>query len=469
MSHAAARTPASSRDLPPLAVALAEQLASFTPDRVTSNAAAWTKAAITDTVGCTLAGANEPCATILRDTPGITEAPGPALVFGTRRRTSALDATLINGVASHAHDFDDVNGHMGGHPSAMLLPAVIAVSEGRKVSGRALMEAFIVGYELQIRMARALNFHHYDKGWHPTATIGVFGAAAAASRLLGLDVPTTARALSLAASFASGIKANFGTMTKPLHVGHGGRNGVFAAFIAQRGFTSNPAALEHSQGFLDVYNGRGNYDIDRLLADWYAPLEIEDSSNGLKQYPCCGSTHPAIMMMQQLKRDEPVSPETVDRIDILAHRRRLPHTDNPDPQSPLGAKFSQQYTVARALASGAVRISDFEGTAFNDADVRRIMALTTAAPHPDMPADGPNQFGAEVVVTLKSGQRVSRRVDHVVCRGPLNAMSDAEMFEKFSDCARRALPANRVAPLFERLQTLDTVSDVGQITRLVEA
>jgi 2-methylcitrate dehydratase PrpD len=451
-----------------LATRLAERICAFRLEDMTARALTEARTAIIDTIACTLAGMPEACAQILLETPGVAEAPGPALVFGTSRRTSALDATLINGTASHALDYDDVSGVMGGHHSAPVTAPIFALGEQLKVSGRRALAAYIIGVETEVRLSRAVNFHHYDKGWHPTATLGTFGAAAAAAHLLGLDVARTAKALALAASFSSGIKANFGTMTKPLHVGHIGRNGLFAALIAERGFESNPGALEHKQGWFKVFNGEGNYRPELLFQDWGSPWEIETAEMGLKQFPCCGSTHPAIAMMLALVREEGVTPETVKGIEILAHRRRLPHTDNPDPRTPLAGKFSIQYVTARALADGAVRLRDFEGDAVMEERVRRLLPLITTGAHPDMPDDSPKQFGAEVAVTMKDGRRLSRRIDHLVCRGGDNAMSSEELFEKFEDCAGRALAHDQIAPLFERLETLETVADLGQVTRLLE-
>lgn len=453
---------------PALATRLAEKICAFTPQHITPRALTAARTAIIDTIGCTLAGIVEPCCQILLQTPGIAEAAGPALVFGTHRRASALDATLINGTASHALDYDDVSGVLGGHHSATVTAPLFALGEELNASGKQILAAYIIGVETEVRLARAVNFHHYDKGWHPTATLGTFGAAAACAHLLKLDVAQTARALALAASFASGIKANFGTMTKPLHVGHVGRNGLFAALIAARGFESNPAALEHHQGWFKVFNGEGNYRPERMFENWGEPWEIESDENGLKQFPCCGSTHPAITMALKLVREEQIKPDAVRGIEILAHRRRLPHTNNPDPRTPLAAKFSIQYATARALADGAVRIRDFEEGAVMEERVRRLLPLITTRAHPDMPDDSPKQFGAEVRVTLDNGRTVSRRIDHLVCRGGDNAMSAEELFEKFEDCAARALAHDQIAPLFERLETLEAVTEVGQVTRLLE-
>ncbi len=453
---------------PALATRLAEKICAFRPEDMTARALTQARTAIIDTIGCTLSGIPEPCARILLETPGVADAPGPALVFGTSHRTSALDAALVNGTASHALDYDDVSGVMGGHHSAPVTAPIFALGEQLRVSGRQALAAYVIGVETEVRLSRAVNFHHYDKGWHPTATLGTFGAAAAAAHLLKLDVPRAARALALAASFSSGIKANFGTMTKPLHVGHVARNGLFAALIAERGFESNPGALEHRQGWFKVFNGEGNYWPERMFEDWGAPWEIETDEMGLKQFPCCGSTHPAIAMMLALVREEHVTADAVRSIEILAHRRRLPHTDNPDPRTSLAAKFSIQYVTARALADAAVRIRDFAEDAVMEERVRRLLALITTRPHPDMPDDSPKQYGAEVVVAMKDGRRLSRRIDHLVGRGGDNPMSTEELFAKFEDCARRALAHDQIAPLFERLETLATVADLGQVTRLLE-
>src|ERR1700730_16875592 len=234
---------------PTLATRLAAKICAFRPEDMTARALSEARTAIVDTIGCALSGIPEPCAQILLETPGVADAAGPALVFGTSHRTSALDATLINGTASHALDYDDVSGVMGGHHSAPVTAPIFALGEQLKVSGRQALAAYVIGVETEVRLSRAVNFHHYEKGWHPTATLGTFGAAAASAHLLGLDPRQTAIALALAASLASGIKATSGTMTKPLHVGHAARNGLMAALLAADGFTANTGALEHAQGF----------------------------------------------------------------------------------------------------------------------------------------------------------------------------------------------------------------------------
>ena len=430
----------------------------------------WTRTAFVDTIGCTLAGMVEEGPRILLRVPGIAAAPGPSLVYATTTRTSPLDAALVNGTASHALDYDDVSGTLGGHPSVMLIPPMLALAEHIGATGHDLALAYVVGYETECRIARGVHFHHYDKGWHPTATLGIFGTVASAARLLRFTPDQTAVALGLAASLASGLKANFGTMTKPLHVGHGVRNGLFAALMVKEGFTANHAALEAKQGFLDVFNGPGTYNIDRMLSDWYAPLEVAGGGEpGLKPYPCCGSTHSSINRMIDLARTHDLAPERIETIEIMPHPRRLPHTNNPDPRTPLAAKFSIQYVIARALADRAVRLEHFEGDAPLDPTIRELMARTTARPHPAMPDNSPLQWGAEVVVTTRDGQRFASRLDDFERRGPGGQpMTTDELWEKFADCARRSLPREKIAPLFELLNRIETLGAITDLMPLLE-
>ena len=452
-----------------LAAELAEKILSINASHLTPFAVSQAKMCFMDAIGVALAGRVENATRILLRTPGIATAPGRSLVFGTGIRTSALDAALVNGTAAHALDYDDFSGIMGGHHTVPLLPPLVALAEEQALSGAKVLLAYVVGVEVEIRMARALGFHHYDKGWHPTSTIGTFGAAAAVAHLLGLNLAQTTVALSIAASMAAGIKANFGTMVKPLHAGQCARNGLLAALLAERGFDANEFALEHSQGFLNEFNGPGTFEVGKLFENWASPLEIEGATIALKQFPCCGSTHPAISMMLQLVREEKITAADVQKIEILPHGRRLRHTNTPQPQSSLEAKFSVQYVCARALLNGALRLRDFEDDAYAQPEIRRLLAITEARPHPDMADDAPHQWGAEVTVWLTGGRRLSRRVDQLVGRGGDSPMTRDEMWDKFEDCAQRALPRQRLPALFELLQDLENVPDMNLLTQLLVA
>jgi 2-methylcitrate dehydratase PrpD len=444
-----------------IAEALAERIASVQYDALPEGALHWARVAILDTVGCTLAGADEPCARIVAR---VTAAPGPCLVFGSAQRVAPLDAALINGTAAHAHDFDDCSNTLGGHPSAPILPALFALAETRTVDGRAFVAAYVAGWEAETRIARGINFYHYEKGWHPTATIGVFGAAAACSHLLGLAPDATSKALALAASFSSGVKANFGTMTKPLHVGHCSRNGLFAALLASEGFTANPGAMEHKQGFLHVFNGEGNFNAEAMLNDWGSPWDIVQPGVAIKQYPCCGSTHPAVDAMLSLVREHRLTPSMVERVDSWTHPRRLAHTNRPDPQSELDAKFSVQYCLARALLDRRVSLEQFEGDSFREPAIRALLPRIHAAPHPEMSMASTEHFGAEVRATLTDGRVLTAKVARPLGRGPENPLPAESLEAKFLSCAARALPMEAAEALLAVLRRVDTLVDMRQAT-----
>jgi 2-methylcitrate dehydratase PrpD len=445
---------------------LAKRVLAFRYEDLPDEAIFWAKQAITDTIGVTFAGSREPTTLIPKAVPGVAEQDGPCLIFGTSRRTSALDAVLLNGIASHALDFDDVSPTLLGHPSVPLVPPIVALGEMLGANGKDALTAYVAGYETESRIARGVHPEHYEKGWHPTVTLGIFGTVAAAARLLGLDEEQTERALAIAVSLASGVKANFGTMTKPLHVGHSTRNGVFATFMAKQGFTANAEAFERDQGFFKVFNGEGKYDADRIFENWADPLDIVDPGLGIKQFPCCGSTHMAVTMMLNLVKKHGLTPEMVKHIQIYSHPQRLPHTNRPTVSTALEAKFSVHYCVARALMHGKVLIEHFEGDAWADKQAQALLKLAEAGPHPTM-TDKP--WCAEVIVETKSGETLSEMTEYLMCRGKPNPMSEEEMRVKFEDCASQSLPTDQIPRILEMLGAFETLPDMRTLTKACEA
>lgn len=431
----------------------------------------WARVGIIDTFGVTFAGAREDAPRLAARALG--DNAGPCLVLGTQRRTTALDAALINGTASHALDFDDCNNTMGGHPSVPLLAALLPLAEELNSSGADLVTAYVAGFEVETKIAMAVNFHHYTKGWHPTSTLGTFGAAAAAARLMGLDAAATAVALAIAASFASGIKANFGTMTKPLHIGHCARNGLYAARLASLGFTANPESVfEHKQGFLDVFNGPGTYDVARALAAWAAPYDIVTPGIAIKQYPCCGSTHPAVDSALAIYREHQPRGEDIERIELRTHSRRLQHTNRPAPNSSLDAKFSVQYVVTRALLSGHVGVSDFEDGTYDEPAVRALLTRVHAAAYNETGDGGfsaDNHFGGLVRVTLKDGTVLAAQVDQPLGRTSANALPEALLHRKFELCALKVLQPDAIAAITEDISHIDSLPSIRALTARIAA
>src|SRR5438034_7111137 len=300
--------------------------------------------AILDCVGVMLAGAAEPAARIVQQ---IAESEGGAplaTIVGTRRRTGAVWAALANGTAAHALDFDDTNFAMLGHPSAPVLSAALAAGELALADGRAVVHAFLLGFEVETTLAEVLNPAHYERGWHATCTLGTMGAAAAAARLLGLDAGQTRTALAVAASQASGLKENFGTMTKPFHAGHAARSGVLAALLAREGWTASDQAIEGPQGFLHVL-GAGQLRMEPL-ATLGAPWKILTSGVAVKPYPSCACTHSIIDSALELRRIHAIAPEQVEHVTVgvaASVRRILIHSN---PRIGLEAKVSAELSAS---------------------------------------------------------------------------------------------------------------------------
>src|SRR5262245_45784636 len=276
-------------------LALAEFIVSGKPSAEAQQRAA---VALQDTVGVILAGAPEAAAKIIRRTV-VAESQGKCRVLGTAERASAGDAALANGVAAHAHDYDDMCFVSMAHPSCAVVPSILAAGELTGASGPAALDAYIAGFEVECRLGLVMNPRHYhERGWHCTSSIGTLGAAAAAARLLGLDAPATAHALGIAASLACGLKENLGSMVKPLHAGMAARNGLMAARLAQAGFVASEHSIEGPQGYLVAMDSqKAASALVDAAADLGLRWEILDTGITVKLYPSCAATHPPLDAM----------------------------------------------------------------------------------------------------------------------------------------------------------------------------
>lgn len=413
-----------------------------------------------DTIGVMLAGTGEDAFRIARQVLQVSAGSGPSLVIGSGDRRSAFDAGQLNGIAGHVLDYDDNNLTVLGHPSTILVPAVLALGEELDSSARELATAYAAGYEVMLRIARDVHPVHYDKGWHPTATIGVFGAAASAARLLELDASGVATSLAIAASMAAGIKANFGTMVKSLHIGNSVRNGLLAARLAEAGFTSNPGAFEAEQGFLKVFNGTADPGTERIFHDLDGAPEVNIGSNPVKVFPCCGSTHTSVVAALELRRRDEFALEDIERITITVDPARMPHTDRPALTDPLSGKFSLQYVVARALIQGSVGLDDFEGRAHEDPDVGALMRRIDVEPSAARRAQA---FDATVNVATRGGKQYSA----VALGAGLLDVDRAQLETKFEDCAGRILGPEQTAAALAMLRSFPGQASARELSDLL--
>lgn len=447
---------------------LSERALGVRLDDVPAEGLATARLALLDTIGVTLAGASEPCTRIAERALGAASR-GPASLFGRLGRVSPLDAATINGTASHALDFDDCSNSLGGHPSAPVVPALWALAELEGASGAAVLDAYVTGVEVETKIARAVNFHHYEKGWHPTATLGTFGAAAASAKLLKLDAPAFTRALAIACSMASGLKANFGTMTKPFHVGQCARNGLYAALLAREGLSANPGAMEDPQGFLMVFNGAGTFDAERMVDAFAAPFDLMEPGIAFKRHPCCASTHPAVDALLRIMSEHALKASDIAAIRSWTHPRRLRHTNRPNPQSGLDGKFSVQYVLARAALDGSVRLDHFDDASVHDPRVRAFMARIVAEPHPEAVMETTEHFFADVEVTTTSGERFRTYVDRPLGRDRAHPLPPGAIEVKFRDCVAPVIEDDAARAIEAAILALDEQPDIRAIGETMRA
>lgn len=416
--------------------------------------------ALVDLVGVTLAGTQEPVAAVLRAHHAATAETGACSLIGMGGTATAPTAAFLNGAVGHALDFDDSNFLLGGHPSVAILPGLLALAEARDLSGRAVLESYVAGFEVMCRIAAAVNFHHYEKGWHPTATLGTFGAAAGAARLLGLPQAQAVAALAFAAASASGIKESFGSMAKPVQVGQAASRGVLAAMLAEQGLTAPVTALDGKRGFFEVYDGAGNYDPAKLAIDPEVP-ELLRSGLKFKRYACCGSTHVAIDAALALRSaTKGFDPTAIRSVRLLVNPRRRPHVDRPQIDEPLGAKFSLQYTVAAALIDGAVGLGHFSPQAVARQDIAALMARVAVG---DLDGLTGLAQGCALEVDLGGAAPLSVRLDGPQGR---DATEFADFLDrKFTDCAGQVLTPAQVAHLHAQLGAFAALPSAGALMR----
>jgi 2-methylcitrate dehydratase PrpD len=423
--------------------------------------------ALLDTVGVALAGAREPASRIVQEVVA-AEGGDVCTVIGTGRRASATGAALATGTAAHALDYDDMCFVSLAHPSAPLVAAIISAGEIAGASGRALLDAYVIGFEIEARLGRLMNPRHYQRGWHCTSTLGTIGAAAAASRLIGLDGTSAGHALGIAASEASGVKENFGTMVKPLHAGLAARNGVLAALLARGGMTASELALEGPQGFLaamDSQHSALDREVDAAVGDLGTRWEILDTGITVKLYPSCAATHPSLDAVLDLQRQEAFTEGDVETIEIDVDSVTPGVLIYERPRTGLEAKFSMPFCTAAAVVYGHLGIDMFEADRLRDPRIGALMSRIAMHVDPTLGTTAPPLTQARIRVRLRDGRTVTTAANGA--RGyPDRPAADGEIDAKFLACARRTISeasANQALATLRRLEDLDDVRKLIEI------
>jgi len=422
---------------------------------------------IIDCIACALAGAKENLSDILVGFARDTDGGNAATIIGRGLKTSAPMAALVNGAMGHALDYDDINHVLKGHPSVVCLPPALALGEAVGASGRDVMLAYMIAFEVGAAIGSGMGVDYADDlGWHPTGPLGTLAAAAAASRLLGLTQEQTAMALSLAASHACGLRENFGTMTKPFHAGNASRGGVTAAMLVQRGYTAATTGLEGRFGFMHAFSGGRGEDVNVPLERLGKKFFLEQPGVNIKKYPCCGSAHNPLDAFFDLRKEKPVDYRDVEAVEVFVDfdpPRSLIHSD---PHTALEGKFSMQYCLAAALVDGQVGLTQFEEPMVMRPEIRELIPKITMRRNPGQEGK-PSWVEAynEVRIKLKNGT-VLKKGQHRNEEGPVLGVTPEGMDTKFRDCASRALPAAKAS---EALALLHNLENQPNVTALMSA
>jgi len=406
-------------------------------------------------VGCAVGASRHE--TVERALAALDEFSGPreATVLGRGDRLDIMLAALMNGMTSHTFDFDDTHLKTIIHPSGPVASAILALAERKPVKGDAFLHAFILGVETECRIGNAVYPSHYDVGWHITATAGVFGAAAAAGRLLGLNEQQMVWALGIAATQSSGLREMFGTMVKPMHPGNAARNGLLAALLASKDFTSSEQGIEGRRGFANVLATARNYDeISRGLGTtWEAAL------NTYKPFACGIVEHPAIDGCIQLRNEHTLKAEDIESIALKVHPLVLELTGKKTPQTGLEGKFSVHHSCAVAVIHGAAGEAQYSDGAVRDPRVIALRDRVTAAAE-----KGVHEDQVHVTIRLKSGKVLEKHVEHAV--GSLDRpMSDSDLEAKFRGLADGILSKTETDRLIRLCWDIGKLKDAAEVAR----
>ena len=448
--------------------AVMSKLASFVAglqyDAIPPGAVQTARIAIMDSLGVSIAGGREESAVINGKLIREEKAKEETTVYGQRFKSSATQAAFVNGIASHAHDFDH-SYVLGGQPTSPIIPAVFALGEAIGASGKQILEGYIAGFDVTSRIIFSVQGAG-GTGWHANGTIGVFGAAAASAKLLRLKEPEIEIALAMAASMASGVTSNFGTMTKPLHVGLAARNGVLAALLARAGYTANRQTLEARNGFFDCYYHGGKLDL-APFDDLGRVFALEKYAVRFKPYPCGGLTHTSIYATIRLQSEHQITPQLVDHVDVEVPADTATPLVYRIPKTGLEGKFSMPYLIARALIDGKIMLETFTDEAVRNQDVLQLLEKVEMKVDPNLQSGSDGSRPGTVKIRLKNGQTYTQH-EKFPKGSPQVPMSTDELQEKFRACARGVISetsANRVLAQVARLEALESIRPLTELLR----
>lgn len=415
-----------------------------------------------DCIGVMIAGAADSGPSILRQ---VERHEGVSRLWPDGRRVLPASAALINGTAAHALDFDDTG--LKGHPSAVLVPAILAVADEIGASGSSIVTAYLAGYETWAELIQREADQHPTKGWHITGTFGAIATAAACASLRRLDAETTATALAIAASQSSGLLANFGSMTKPLHAGLAARAGVFSAELAAAGMTASRDALEHPQGFLAAVSPAGRIDVTSPVQagrEW----RIQTIGLNVKKYPVCYCAHRAIDGAIDLKKQYGLTAADIESVEVSMSARNAIILRHKAPKTGLQGKFSIQFAMASAFSVGDVSLREVSDEFVMRPEIQAFFPRVSTRTTVETDSTTGHSRYDQVDIRLKDGRELSSG-EIVAARGAASLpLSSEEIFAKFSACLDAAKSPFDFQNLFSRLSDLDGLRHVQDLFSGIE-
>lgn len=428
------------------------------PDSAISQA----KRCILDGLGTTLSGSIHPGTKILTDFIKGQGRSDEATILGSGYKTSMANAALINGMMCHVMDYDDTSWVMRGHPTAVLLPAILAIAESTHAKGKNILTSFILGFEVACKIGEAVNPSNYDLGFHSTSTIGIFGATAAVGSLLGLDQGRLSHAFGIAGSRSSGLRENFGTMTKALHVGMAAHDAIFSVMLAQRGFTASTEILEGDRGFGKVMSKSSNF--DQIIGKLGNPFDIVERGVVVKKYPSCARTHTALDAFFFLK--EKFKFKKYDDITLIncgTDKQAFNILKYPEPKNSLEAKFSIPFCLSVAALEGKAGLDQFTDEMVNNPKIISFFKKINHYPEQEIIDKGYEFRGAaKITIEFKNGKTLTHFVEKAK-GNPENPLSDKELRDKFKDCAKWILPQEKTKRIFRIIDEFDKLEDIKEL------
>jgi 2-methylcitrate dehydratase PrpD len=382
--------------------------------------------------------------------------PQQASLFGRRERFDIMNAAFINGVSSHIFDYDDTHLKTIIHPAGPVASAILALSEMQPVSGKDFLNALVLGVETECRIGNSVYPNHYDVGWHITGTAGVFGSAAAVGKLLKLNEQQMVWALGLAASQPVGLRESFGSMNKSFNPGRAASDGIFAALLASKNFTSSDEMIEAKRGWANTISTKQDY--NEILGD--LGKRYEAALNTYKPFACGIVMHPAIDAAIQLRNENKLTADQIDHVDLKVHPLVLELTGKKTPHEGLEGKFSIYHAVAVALVEGAGGEKQFSDRAVNDPTIVALRGKVNPVITPGIKAEQ-----VDMTVVLKDGRQLHRYIEHAV--GSVEVpMTDKQLEVKFTDLADGILPAPAIRRAMDACWNVEGLSDVAEIAKM---